>query len=93
MRYVGTISSNGKQTTTQANQTFKLVQFPYDVMYLQMEAFGSPVHFTINDETNTHEVDINSIYVIKDIPIYKITIIENGIQYRYVGYVNGGGEN
>ncbi|MEH7116056.1 hypothetical protein V7128_01355 [Neobacillus vireti] len=86
-KYRKTFSSGGKQTST-TNQVidFKLDTFPYancNVQFLHFQTFATACRLKLNDETTIHWIDSNSEFVIEDINIDKITILDAGVEFYY----------
>ncbi|MEH7116060.1 hypothetical protein V7128_01375 [Neobacillus vireti] len=86
-KYRRTFSSGGKQTSS-ANQVIDFYQdsYPYgncNVQFLQFTTYATPISIKLNDETTVHWIDANSEFVISDIDIDKITILNASAEYYY----------
>lgn len=82
LKYVGTLSSNGIQTTPTANFEIK---FDVDkcVSDLSIIAEGNDLQFKLNNESNIHYLKVDEIYSITDMPIEKVTILTSGAKYSF----------
>jgi hypothetical protein len=86
-KYRRTYTSNGKVIST-ANQVidFRLDTFPYsnaNAQYLHIQTFASPLRIKLNDESAIHWIDSDSDFLMDDINIDKITILDSGVEYYY----------
>jgi hypothetical protein len=86
-KYHGTLSAGDKQTST-ANQVINFFSpvYPFNdcsVQYLSFQTYNQPVHIKLNNESTIHFVDVNSEFVMSDIDIDKITIIDAGVTFYY----------
>lgn len=87
IRYRRTFTSGGKQIST-ANQVidFVLDTFPFNncnAQYLRFETFEQPCRIKLNNEQTIHWIDVNSNFIIDEIEIDKITILDAGVSYYY----------
>jgi hypothetical protein len=79
----GSKSSNGKQTTSGANQEFDFSATPLNS--LEVTAHATQLHIKLNDESNTHLVQAGYSVNIDQLNITKLTIVESGVEYSYSG--------
>jgi len=79
----GTVSSNGKSTTTGANEEIDFSATPLNS--LQFTAHDSDITIKLNDESNYHLIETGSSMVFNKMLIEKITILESGVLYSYSG--------
>jgi hypothetical protein len=89
-KYSGTISSGDKVVST-PNQIINFMSpvYPFDdcsVTYLSFHTYDQPIHIKLNNESTVHWIDANSEFVISDISIDKITIVDGGITYYYTAF-------
>lgn len=77
--YSNILTSNGKQTTTQSNT---IIVFKKPVLQLTIESFDKPLHIKI-DNSDTIEIDINSIFVVNEMQMETMTILDAGVSYRW----------
>lgn len=77
--YIATYSSGAKLTSIGND----VITFSGNIQYLSFQTFGSPCSIKINGEATIHWIDSNSEFVLSDIYIGKITIIDSGVQYYY----------
>jgi hypothetical protein len=92
-KYYGSFSAGDKKVST-ANQVIEFTSpvYPFDkcsVEYLSFHTYDLPVHIKINDESTIHWIDSNSEFVLSDISISKITIIDSGVTYYYTALNEG----
>lgn len=91
VQYIGTLSSGGKVTTTQANQEiiFNSPNAPTSnpnfipVTGILIDAFDDTIHVMFNDEITIHEIDPNTSLSLDEYVVNKFTIVESGVQYRW----------
>lgn len=86
-KYIGTLSLGDKAIST-ANQVIDFFSpvYPFDncsVQYLSFQTYDKPCHIKINNETTVHFIDTNSEFVMSDISIDKITIVDAGVTFYY----------
>ena len=79
----GTVSSSGKQTTSQANQEFDFSTTPLNS--LEVTAHATDIHIKINAETNTHLVQAGQNITFSQMMITDMTIVEDASEYSYSG--------
>jgi hypothetical protein len=87
VKYRSTYTSGGKQTST-ANQVidFYSNDYPYNntnVQFLHLQTFAQECRIKLNDEETVHVIFPNSEFVISDINIDKITILNAGCEFYY----------
>jgi hypothetical protein len=89
-KYSGTLTSGDKVVST-PNQLINFFSpvYPFDdcsVTYLSMQTYDKPLHVKLNDEATVHFIDINSQFILSDISIDKITIVDGGVTYYYTAF-------
>ncbi|AGK97406.1 hypothetical protein [Clostridium pasteurianum] len=77
--YTGTRSSNGIETTAQANTLIDFIPRLIDLKFIAVTACS----VKINNESNAHYLRVNDVLELKNFPINSITIAESGAQYIY----------
>lgn len=86
-KYIGTLSAGDKKVST-ANQVIDFYSpvYPFEncsINYLSFQTYDQPIHIRLNDEATIHFIDANSEFVMGDLDIDKITIIDSGVTYYY----------
>ena len=98
-KYKRTLTSNGKKISTE-NQVISFENPVYkndrlavndtpeynSVEYLLFETYDADCRFKINNEPDIHLVDAGTKYILQDIMIEKITILDGNVQYKYIGF-------
>lgn len=82
LKYVGTLSSNGIQTTSSANYEI-IFDENKSVSDLTIIAEGNDLQIKLNNESNIHYLKVDEILNITDMIVEKITILPSGVKYRY----------
>jgi hypothetical protein len=90
-KYRRTFSSGGKVTSA-ANQVIDFYNDSYpknncNVQFLSFQTFATPCRIKLNEEATIHWIDANSEFVISDIEIDKITILDVA-EYYYTAMTN-----
>lgn len=78
--------SAGVKKTSVGNDTITFIDpdgYNANTQFLHFQTFTSPCSIKLNDESTIHWIDSNSEFIISDIYIGKITVIDAGIQYYY----------
>ena len=100
-KYKRSLTSGGKQTST-ANQVISFENPVYmndkltindtpeynSIVYLEFETFDKECRFRLNEEDTIHWVKANEKYVLQDIMIEKITILDADVEYYYIGFAD-----
>jgi hypothetical protein len=92
-KYKGTLSSGDKIVST-ANQVFDFFSpiYPFgncSVQYLSIQTYDKPLHIKLNNESTVHFIDINSEFIMNDISIDKMTIVDAGVTFYYTALTTG----
>ncbi|AKN32311.1 hypothetical protein Ccar_16150 [Clostridium carboxidivorans P7] len=79
--YSKIITSNGKQTTTVQNT---VINFSHSLLQLTIETFDKALHIRI-DNSDVIEIDADRVFIINEMQIENMTIIDSNVQYRWTG--------
>jgi len=92
IRHGGTVSSNGKITTSQPNQEVEMQNGEGDdvvVNALEITNHGADMNVKMTvagtDESNYHLIESGASKVFADIQITKFVVVDNGSQFSYSG--------
>lgn len=77
--YKNTLSSGGKQVSAGND----VITFSSNVQFLHFQTFDKSCSIKLNGEQTIHWIDVNSEFIISDIYIGKVTIIDSGVTYYY----------
>ena len=83
--YKRTFSSGSKQTSA-GGDIITITDTdgsPANIQFLHFQTFSSPCSIKLNNESTIHWIDANSEFIISDIYIGKITVIDAGVQYYF----------
>lgn len=86
-KYRRTYSAGSKQTST-VNQVidFYALDYPHNntnVQFLHFQTFATPCRIQLNGESTIHWIDANSEFVISDIDVDKIKILDGNVEFYY----------
>jgi hypothetical protein len=98
-KYQYSFTGGSKQVST-ANQVIKFENPKYkndgesfnntseynSVEYLSFETFATACRIKLNDEDTIHWIDTNSNIVISDMMIYKVTVLDAGVEFYYTAF-------
>ena len=93
IEHIGIFNSDGSQTTAAANE---LQQFVYENTdgttenvttgnSVTVTAIGNDLNFTVNSQTRKNFVPSGNSLTLNSVGINSITIVENGVDFSYVG--------
>ncbi|AKA71214.1 hypothetical protein [Clostridium scatologenes] len=79
--YSKIISSGGKQTNTKENT---IINFSHSLLQLTIETFDKTLHIRI-DNSDVIEIDTDRVFIINEMQIENMTIIDSNVEYRWTG--------
>ena len=89
IEHKGVFCSNGKLTTAAANEEHQFQTDDGDNITtgnsVAVTAIGNELNFTVNDQTRKIYIPANQTVVLDAVKVNKITIVESGVSFSYVG--------
>ena len=83
--YKRTFSSGSKQVSA-GNDIIQIIDpdgSNANIQFLHFQTFDKPCSIKLNGENTIHWIDMNSEFIISDLYIGKITIVDAGVTYYY----------